>query len=124
MENVCFAATTVHDVIQLFVLCIIFVIVLFMAYFAARLVGGFQTNVQAKNNIKIIETVRISNNKCLQIIKIGESFYLIGVGKDEIHYLTKLDSQDVHLTETSAMNLGSFKDILSNLKKNEEKKEK
>lgn len=124
MDYICVAANTFHDVLQLIVLCVVFVIVLFMAYFAARLVGGFQANAHAKSNIKIVETVRIANNKCLQIVKIGESFYLIGVGKDEVHYLTKLDEEDIKMLEPPTMDFGNFKDILSSLKKNNDKKEK
>ena len=124
METLCVATSTLNDIVQFVVLCIVFVIILFMAYFAARLAGGFQANVHAKSNIKIIETVRISNNKSLQIVKIGESFYLIGVGKDEIHYLTKIDKEDLNCTEPPTLEIGNFKDILSNLKKNNDNKGK
>ena len=95
-----------------------------MAYFAARLAGGFQANIHAKSNIKIIETARVSNNKFIQIVKIGESFYLIGVGKEEIHYLTKIDKEDLNYVESPSMEIGSFKEILSNLKKQDDKKGK
>ncbi|MBQ4522726.1 MAG: flagellar biosynthetic protein FliO [Lachnospiraceae bacterium] len=124
MKTVCVATSTLNNVVEFVVLCIVFVVILFLAYFAARLAGGFQANVHAKSNIKIIETTRISNNKYLQIVKIGDSFYLIGVGKDEIHYLTEIDKEDLNFTEPPTLEIGNFKDILSNLKKNSDKKGK
>lgn len=124
MRYICIAANTLPDVVQFIALCIVFVIILFLAYFAARLAGGFQANIHAKSNIKIIETVRISNNKCLQIVKIGDSYYLIGTGKDEIHYLTKIEKEDLNFTEPPVLEVGNFKDILSNLKKSNDKKGK
>ena len=124
MRFVCLAVSTLPDVVQFIGLCIVFVVILFLAYFSAKLAGGFQANVHAKSNIKIIETARISNNKCLQIVKIGDSYYLIGVGKDEIHYLTKIEEDDLNYTEPPTLEISNFKDILSNLKKNSGKKGK
>ena len=113
MRFMCLAVSTLPDVLQFIGLCIVFVVILFLAYFSAKLAGGFQANVHAKSNIIIIETARISNNRCLQIVKIGDSYYLIGVEEDDLNY-----------TEPPTLEIGNFKDILSNLKKNSGKKGK
>jgi flagellar protein FliO/FliZ len=64
-----------------------------LAYYGAKLAGNYQNNVlNNKSNIKIVESYRIGGNKLLAIAKIGEDFYAIGVGKDEITLIDKLDA--------------------------------
>ena len=40
-------------------------------YFATRFVGNYQKNKLSGSNIQILETMRISNTKYIQVIKVG-----------------------------------------------------
>ncbi len=104
-------------VIQLIVVLIMFLIVLAMAYFTARFIGKYQGNLQSHNNIHIIETVRISTNKYLQIVEIGGRYFAIGVGKEEITFLTEVQKEDLDLTILENRSQRSFQDVLSRLQK-------
>jgi flagellar protein FliO/FliZ len=74
-------------------LILVFVFILILAYYGSKLAGNYQNNVlNNKSNIKIVESYRIGGNKLLAIAKIGEDFYAIGVGKDEITLIDKLDA--------------------------------
>ena len=99
-------------------LILIFVFVLVLAYIAAKLAGNYQNNVlNAKSNIKIIESFRLGGNKLIAIIKIGSDYYAIGVGKDEITSLGKLDKDALNLNESH--NSGeklSFKEVMAKMK--------
>lgn len=106
-----------EGVIQLVVVLIMFLFVLGLSYLAARLAGNFQSNIQSRNNVKIIETIRIGNNKYIQIVKIGSRYAAIGVGKDDITFLTELEEEELNLDALGKNTKGSFKDILSQLQK-------
>lgn len=42
-----------------------------ITYFATRWVGGIQKEKMIGSNVKVLETMRISNSKYIQILKIG-----------------------------------------------------
>lgn len=116
-------SNTLEGVIQLLVVLIMFLFVLGMAYLAARLTGRFQSNLQSRSNVKIIETTRIGNNKYIQIVKIGSRYAAIGVGKDDITFLTELKEEELNLDALGNNTKGSFKDILSQLQKKKDENE-
>lgn len=105
--------TWVNGLVQLLVALFIFIIVLVLAYFAARITGGFQANMNRRSNIHIIETYRITNNKYIQIVQIGNRYVALGVSKDNIEVLIELDETDLAVESLDIQNKGSFKDILS-----------
>lgn len=110
-------SNALEGVIQLIVVLIMFLFVLALAYLSARLAGRFQSNIQSRSNVRIIETARIGNNKYIQIAKIGNRYVAIGVGKDDITFLTELKEEDLNLDALENNTKGSFKDILSQLQK-------
>jgi flagellar protein FliO/FliZ len=109
-------------------LILVFIFILLLAYYGAKLAGNYQNNVlNNKSNIKIIESYRIGGNKLIAIAKIGEDYYAIGIGKDEITLIDKLDASYFDALENernsggskgflSAEQKVSFKDILSKFK--------
>ena len=105
------------SVIQLIVVLIMFLFVLGLAYLAARIAGRFQSNIQSRSNIKVIEVARVNNNKLVEIVKIGERYFAIGIGKDTITMLAELQEDELNLDTLNHDSKGSFKDILSQLQK-------
>ena len=119
------SSSSTKGIIDIIVVFVMFLFVLALAYFAARLVGRFQGNVQSRSNIKILETARVANNKFVQLVKIGDRYFAIGVGKDNITFLTELTEDDLNMDTINNPSNGSFKDILSQLqKKKDENDEK
>lgn len=111
------SGNALEGVIQLVVVLIMFLFVLALAYLTARFAGRFQSNIQSRSNIRIIETARLGNNKYVQIIKVGSRYIAIGVGKDNVTFLTQLDEDELNLEALDDKTKGSFKDILSQLQK-------
>lgn len=108
---------------QIIVLIVLFVFVLFLAYLAARISGSFQSNVINKNrNVKVIETFRLSNNKYIQIVKIGERYLALAICKDSVTVLTELDASEV-MDQVTTIEPINFKNILDKMK-NERKDKK
>lgn len=119
------SSSSTKGIIDIIVVFVMFLFVLALAYFAARLVGRFQGNIQTRSNIKILETARVANNKFIQLVKIGDRYFAIGVGKDDITFLTELTEDDLNMDTINNPSNGSFKDILSQLqKKKDENDEK
>lgn len=104
---------------QLFTLLIIFVFVLALTYFATRFVGNYQKNKLAGSNIQILETMRISNSKYIQIVKAGNKCFAIAVCKDTVTYLCELNEDELvyNNISTSSLDKESFKAVLEKFKK-------
>jgi flagellar protein FliO/FliZ len=103
---------------QLLTLLIIFIFVLALTYFATRFVGNYQKNKLSGSNIKILETMKISNTKYIQIVQIGSKCFAIAICKDEVTYLCELNRDELIYQETSTLrNSESFKSILDKFKK-------
>lgn len=106
---------------QLLTLLIIFIFVLAVTYYVTRFVGNYQKNKLSGNNINILETMRIANNKYIQIVKIGSRVFAIAVAKDTVSYLCELDEDELIYKESSSgkmlINNDNFKEILEKFKK-------
>ncbi len=103
---------------QLLTIIIIFILVLAVTYFSTRWVGNFQKEKLSGNNVKILETMRISNSKYLQIVKVGTKCFVIAVCKDSITYLTDVNEEELFFQENQAgLSSESFKSILDKFKK-------
>ena len=106
---------------QLLTLLIIFIFVLAVTYYVTRFVGNYQKNKLSGSNINILETMRIANNKYIQIVKIGSRVLAIAVAKDTVSYLCELDEDELIYKESSSgkmlINNDNFKEILEKFKK-------
>lgn len=112
-----------EGIVQLIVVFIMFLFVLALAYFTARLAGRFQGNIQNRSNIKVLESVRVANNKYIQLVKVGNRYFAIGVGKDNLTYLAELKEDDLNMDNLNNPSKGDFKDILSQLQKKKDENE-
>ena len=111
-----------QGVAQLICLILLFFFILFLAYMAARIVGSYQSNVvNKKSNIRVLDVSRLSNNKMIEIVKIGEKYLAIAVGKDEVTLLTELDADEIVMHETSLEPI-NFRCILDKMKNEKQDK--
>ena len=106
-----------ENVLQLVVVLIVFVLVLFAAFYSTNWIaknGGIQSRVR---NIKVIETYKIAPNKYIQIIQMGDKYYSIGVTKDSITFLTPLEEEQLDLKNESASGAAEikFSDVFKNM---------
>ncbi len=106
---------------QLLTLFIIFVIVLALTYYVTRFVGNYQKSRMTGSNISILETMRISGSKYIQIVKIGSKVFAIAVAKDTVTYLCELSEDELVYNNASSggmlKNNENFKEILEKFKK-------
>lgn len=114
-------SSRIEAFVQLLTLLIIFIFVLAVTYYVTRFVGNYQKNKLSGSNINILETMRIANNKYIQIVKIGSRVFAIAVAKDTVSYLCELDEDELIYKESSSgkmlINNDNFKEILEKFKK-------
>lgn len=104
---------------QLICVVLIFIFVCVLAYLAARFAGSFQANgLNKKSNIKVIETYRITNNKFIQVVKIGDKYAAIGVGKDDVTMLMELNPDSIEEINYPLAPNVDFKEVLNKVRKN------
>ncbi|MBR6159125.1 MAG: flagellar biosynthetic protein FliO, partial [Lachnospiraceae bacterium] len=80
---------------QFLTVILVFVLVLALTYFTTRFVGSYQKTKSIGRNFEVIETYRITNGKYLQIVRVGEKYMVIGVGKDNITGICELSAEDI-----------------------------
>lgn len=107
--------------LQFLTVLVLFVFVLFITYFTTRFIANYQKNKINGKNIEVIETARISSNKYLQIVKAGNHYLLIAIGKDEVHMLTELTEEELVLATETNSGMMDFAKIFTQAKKLKEK---
>lgn len=112
------SSNTISSAAQLISTILIFIFVLLLTYFTTRFIGNYQKGKLAGSNIHILETMKISNNKYIQIVEIGKKYFAMAVCKDTVTYLCELNGEDLIYNSTSTeSHSDNFKAILDKLKK-------
>lgn len=97
-----FLSSGLESLGQLIVAILMFVVVVALCYFTTHFIAGYQKKRLSVGNFAIVDTMKIANNKFLAIVKAGkDNYYLIGVGKDEITFIDKLDKDDISFKSDS-----------------------
>lgn len=109
---------TFQNILQLVFYLAVLIGVLFITYYVTKWIAGYQKNQGINQNFEVIETLKVTNNKFLQIVRVGkDDYYVIAIGKDEIHMLGKLDREQITFISKSSTR-GGFSDILTSFKNN------
>ncbi len=87
-----------NSFVQFLTALLVFVFVVALTYFTVRWVGTYQKVQGGNRNFEVIETCKVTSNKYLQIIKVGSRYFLIGIGKDELTFMTELEADDLDLS--------------------------
>lgn len=116
-----------ESIVQLIGVLLIFVFVLGITYFTTRWIANYQRGHSFNRNLKVVETLKITTNKYIQMIEAGDEYLVIAIGKDEVRLLTKLTKEQLKkLPSEEEFSVqpaaGSFKDILDRWKEHMSKK--
>ncbi len=110
--------------IQLLGVVLIFVFVLAATYFTTKWIANYQRTTTKNRNIRIIETCRLTSNKYIQIVQVGEKYLAIAVAKDQITVLAELSEDEIidFSAEYENNQKDSFSKILEKVKELKPKK--
>ena len=78
-------------IIQFMVSLLVLVIVIVLCYFTTRFIANYQKGIVGKGNIEILEAKKLGNNKYIEIVRIGDECFALGVSKDNITLISKVD---------------------------------
>ncbi len=115
------AVSTLHSLGQLLWVLVLFVLVLLLTLLITRWIAKYQQGQLHNQNLKIIETLKVSVNGYIQIIKAGDVYLVIAVSKDHIEKLAeippdRLESVTADSTGQKIDMAESFHDILDKVK--------
>ena len=114
--------TRTDSYIQFITVLVLFVFVLVITYVVTKWIAKTQKQQVGTGNLEIIETCRITVNKYVQIVRAGEKYLVIAVGKDEIHMLAELSADEVILKENRQEQSIDFASILERVKNGSKKR--
>ena len=104
------AASGAGSYAQFITVLLIFASVLGVTAWTTKWMANYQKQQSANENIEVIETTRIANNKYIQIIRAGGKYMAIAVCKDTVTMLGEIPEDT--LKETKPVQGFNFKELL------------
>ena len=80
---------------QFITVLVIFVVVLGVTAMTTKWIANYQRQQSVNENVQVIETTRIANNKYVQIIRVGETYMAIAVCKDTVTMLGEIPAEQL-----------------------------
>ena len=103
----------VEGAAQFLTVFVIFLAVLAITYYTTRFIGRYQKLQGFNKNFEAIETYRVTQNKFLQLVRVGKRYFVIAVGKDEISLISELSEDDFDVSsDDNPVANDRFKQIL------------
>ena len=99
---------------QFITVLIIFVFVLLITYWVTKWTAGYQKSRTSNANMEVLETIRLSGNKYVQIVRVGRKYLAVAICKDTVTMLTEIPEQDLVFSDGG---MSKFKDLLANVVK-------
>ena len=116
-----FLSSAGESFLQLIFVLIVFVGVLAVTYYVTKWIAGYQKTQCFNKNLEIIEAIKISSNKYVQIIRAGQDrYFLIAIGKDEVVPLGEISSdqlKEIEEGEATPIKPVDFKSVLDKFSK-------
>lgn len=103
--------------VQFLTVLVIFVFVLLITYWVTKWTAGYQKGQNSNANMEILDTVRLSNNKLVQIIRVGRKYLVVAVCKDTVTMLTEIPEQDLVFSGGNSSKTTGFREILEKMQK-------
>lgn len=120
-----FLSSTGESLFQLIITLFIFIAVLILTYYSTKWIANYQKAHSFNRNLEVVETLKISTNKYVSIVRAGSDRYIIvGVGKDGLVLLGELKENEIlPVPENNSVNSNTnFQDILKKFGENFPKK--
>lgn len=103
--------------VQLITVLLLFVFVLAVTALVTKWIGGYQRGRSSGTNMELLEALRLSNNKYIQLVRIGRKYLALAVCKDTVTMLSEIPEEELHFPEESTSGVSSFKDMLAKIQR-------
>lgn len=111
------STSKIDSVAQLLTVILLFVVVLGATWLTTRYVAGVQKGKMKGSNFEVIDTFRLTQNKYVQILRIGKKYMAVAICKDTVTVLRELDESEIVFHDSDlSMKAVSFEDIFNKAK--------
>jgi len=107
---------SVSSFAQFITVFILFIFVVGITYFTTRYIAGYQKTRIKTGNMELMESLRISNNKYLQIVRAGKKYLVMAVCRDTVTLLAELEEEELVFMDQGEVAVLDFKGILDKAK--------
>lgn len=83
------------DILKIILYLFGFCSLLFLTYVTTRYIGQKQNKAMKSKNISVVETVMISADKRLHLVKAGKEYVLIASTSKSVEFLSKVEIEEV-----------------------------
>ena len=97
---------------QLITVLLIFVAVLAVTALTTKYIAKVQKQTGMSGNIEILETIRVSSTKYIQLVRIGDTYVAMAVCKGTITKLCEIPKEQLKMKEPGSSTGFSFQEIL------------
>ena len=123
LQGILLLGSSGENILRFLSAIIVFVLVLAVTYFVTRWIGKYQQGISGSRNITVLETFRVTQNKYLQVVKVGEIYMVIAVCKDSITMLTRFDKDELgYIPASLEGKTDNFAEVLERFKNRRSKK--
>lgn len=95
----------------------VLILILVATYYVTRFVAKQTGGRMNARNIHVIETMKISPTKYIQLIEVAGKYLAIAVSKDQVTMLTEVSGEDIVMPEDGPESGLSFSEIMNKIKK-------
>lgn len=103
--------------VQFITVLLLFVFVLAVTALVTRWIGGYQKGKSAGMNMELLEAIRLSNNKYIQLVRVGRKYLALAVCKDTVTMLSEIPEEELQFSEGSTSGVSSFKDVFMKIQR-------
>lgn len=114
-------SSSLNSFLQLVGALLIFAFVLLITYLTTKWIGGYQKTQMTGSNLQVVESMRIGNNKLIQLIRVGEKYIVVAIGKEEVTMLAEVPAEQ--LKEITQDSQEDFQVLLNKVKERFPKKQ-
>lgn len=119
-------SSSLDSFFQLIGVLLIFIFVLVITWLTTKWMAGYQKSHTYNKNLKVIESIRMGNNKLISIVESGDVYLVVACGKDEIHLLAQLTREqlkDFSFEQNNSATTESFQELFAKMKNKFPKKQ-
>lgn len=117
--------SAIDSAAQLLTVIVLFIVVLIATWLTTRYIAGVQKGKLSGSNFETVDTFRLSQNKYVQIIRIGHRYLAVAVCKDTVTVLCELQEDEITFRdEAFTQKAVSFENFFNKAKEIAGKKQK
>ena len=103
--------------LQFMTVLILFVFVLAITYWTTKWIAGYQKGKRTNANLEVVETFQLANSKYIQIIRVGQKYLAVAIGKDSVTMLTEVPEDQLTFSSSANNEQMSFKELFEKMQK-------